>query len=670
MVLLASLGAVLAASWTTTATRPASTFANTTRESAPGGRAGTVRLAGGGVAAQLGPRGVTVDARGERLSLQLVAVGRGSRLRPLAAVSPRIRAGRAAYARAGGVLEWYAAKRSGVEEGFTLARRPPGRSGEVISELRFGGLPARLVGSQVEFFARTGKVALRYGELSAVDAAGRRLTASLSLSGSRLLLRVADRGARFPLRIDPMISRGAKPTASPSQAFAVSHLRIHRGDGSVTFSVTVPARGAIDVLETAWKDNFATVATALQPAAGRFVFARLHALASGPSTLHLRVTPDARGRQLLRAHRYRVTSRLWVTFTPAAGKARSIGFYGLTLTAPASTPPRRESGAPFVMRALGDSVTAGFGFFSGGTPMSLYQLPFCRPTGTEPNDRCSSNSPNGSGQTGPVAWLPDYGLANNVSWAAQAAHMFGLSGSAEFRNLAVSGSAPADWASGGYLHPILDGIVNNDPDLTVMTLGANPLLSIFLTGSGAWCAFDLTDAELRACVEKYIVSQRVGPLLTEVVQELLAAPRNHVVVSLYHLAVPSVTLFTVRDLEILFSAFNATISGAMHALPAYGSRVFVISPPPFFTGVGPGGYLCPSNHALVDGPSHQSNATQDELSIEPFTSFCAGPPWIISADTGIHPNKDGYAQFASALEALVRQQSWAPASVGLAPGRG
>ena len=38
-----------------------------------------------------------------------------------------------------------------------------------------------------------------------------------------------------------------------------------------------------------------------------------------------------------------------------------------------------------------------------------------------------------------------------------------------------------------------------------MTLGANPLLSIFLTGSGAWCAFTLTDAQLRACVQKYIV---------------------------------------------------------------------------------------------------------------------------------------------------------------------
>ena len=127
--------------------------------------------------------------------------------------------------------------------------------------------------------------------------------------------------------------------------------------------------------------------------------------------------------------------------------------------------------------------------------------------------------------------------------SAQAAHAFGLKGTAAFQNLAVSGSTPSNWAPGGYLSPELEQIVHDDPNLTIMTLGANPLLSIFLTGSGAFCAFSFTDAELRACVTRYIHAQRLGPLLKEVVGELLAAPRNHVVVSLYHLAIPSVTPF-------------------------------------------------------------------------------------------------------------------------------
>ena len=468
----------------------------------------------------------------------------------------------------------------------------------------------------------------------------------------------ATQGASSDRGVSEVTTRGAMV---PSNRFTVSHVQIHLRDGAVTLWVSVPGRGTLDVLETAWNDDFATTASVLHAAPGRFVFARLHATVSRAATLHLRVKPDQRGRRLVRAHRYRVTIRLWVTFTPMGGQSRSVGLYGLKLT-----PPRRSLQAqpPFVMRALGDSVTAGFGFFSDGTEMSALQLPYCIPLDTQMNDRCSSNSPNGPGQTDPVRWSPDYGLANDVSWAAQAAQTFGLSGTHEFQNLAVSGSAPADWAPGGYLNSTLGQIVRDDPDLTVMTLGANPLLSIFLTGSGAWCAFTLTDAALRACVQQYIVAQRIGPLVTEVVRQLLAAQNNHIVVSLYHLAIPSLTLFSARDVQIMFGEFNAAIKSAMVALPSYGSRVFVISPPPFFIGRAPGAYICPTNRAAVDGPSHQSTVSQDFLRLDPFLSFCPGPPWIISADTGIHPNRTGYEEFASALVNLVRGKSWAPPGFG------
>ncbi len=341
----------------------------------------------------------------------------------------------------------------------------------------------------------------------------------------------------------------------------------------------------------------------------------------------------------------------------------AFAFLAAAPTALASAPRLHAAPAPFRMRALGDSVTAGFGFLSDGTEMSLLELPFCVPEGNSPNNRCSSNSPNGPDQTGPVGWLPDYGLANDISWAAQAAHTFGLTGTTAFQNLAVSGSTPSNWASGGYLNPELDQIVADDPNLTVMTLGANPLLSYFLTGSGAFCAFSSSDAKLRACVTRYIEAQRVGPLLEEVVGELLTAPGNHVVVSLYHLAIPSVTLFSAHQVGILFATFNATIAGAIQSLPAYGTRVAVMTPPTFFVGRAPGSFLCLSNHALVDGPSHQSAATQDELALDPFISFCGGTPWIISSDSGIHPNRQGYAQFASALVSLVGQKGWGPAGV-------
>ena len=76
---------------------------------------------------------------------------------------------------------------------------------------------------------------------------------------------------------------------------------------------------------------------------------------------------------------------------------------------------------PWRFRALGDSVTAGFGYYGTGAPMSAAELPFCKPA-TVVSNRCSSNSDKGPGDTGPPEWSADFGLANDISWAAQFAN--------------------------------------------------------------------------------------------------------------------------------------------------------------------------------------------------------------------------------------------------------
>ena len=45
------------------------------------------------------------------------------------------------------------------------------------------------------------------------------------------------------------------------------------------------------------------------------------------------MNPNLRGRRLILRHTYRVTLRLWVTYTPTGGVQRKIGFYGLHLRA-------------------------------------------------------------------------------------------------------------------------------------------------------------------------------------------------------------------------------------------------------------------------------------------------------------------------------------------------
>ena len=68
--------------------------------------------------------------------------------------------------------------------------------------------------------------------------------------------------------------------------------------------------------------------------------------------------------------------------------------------------------------------------------MGSLDLPFCIPPSV-PNNRCSSNSPNGVGASGPVGWLPDFGLSNGVAWPAQFAAAAGLSGD-QYQNWAVA----------------------------------------------------------------------------------------------------------------------------------------------------------------------------------------------------------------------------------------
>ena len=54
----------------------------------------------------------------------------------------------------------------------------------------------------------TGVPLLRYDGLSVVDASGRLVRSAIELSRGRIVLRVWDRGARYPLRIDPMLAAG------------------------------------------------------------------------------------------------------------------------------------------------------------------------------------------------------------------------------------------------------------------------------------------------------------------------------------------------------------------------------------------------------------------------------------------------------------------------------
>jgi hypothetical protein len=153
---------------------------------------------GGGLASRFDAGGVHVGAGGAAVTFALAA----------ADTVPTSLRNRVTYRR-GDVTEWYVNGPAGLEQGFTLARHHP------LSLQLSGMLVPRQVGQAIEFTSGTrGPVVLRYSGLTAFDARGRSLPARLELAGRTLSLRVDDRGARYPVTVDPMIQQG--PALVPS----------------------------------------------------------------------------------------------------------------------------------------------------------------------------------------------------------------------------------------------------------------------------------------------------------------------------------------------------------------------------------------------------------------------------------------------------------------------
>ena len=160
------------------------------------------------LALKLGASGVTLSAGASRLRLDTVGVGYGAVSSAPARVVPSARGNRAVFARGATVDEWYANGPLGIEQGFTVARPPSSAADGPLT------LSIALAGNARASLARDGRSILfagshgtwlRYGSLSATDATGRALHSWLELAGARIRLHVDARGARFPLRIDPLV---------------------------------------------------------------------------------------------------------------------------------------------------------------------------------------------------------------------------------------------------------------------------------------------------------------------------------------------------------------------------------------------------------------------------------------------------------------------------------
>ena len=174
-----------------------------------------------GIEAQISNRGAIVRAGGLSWAIGLRALGRGGRPEPVGAASLLVHANRVTLERAGAIEERYDDGPLGLEQGFTIGGRPAGPAGSAVvlalGDVPHGVNPVVARDGTSMSLERGGRELVRYSGLVASDARGRLLPATMALAGEALSLRIDDRGASYPIRVDPFVQAG-KLTASDGAA--------------------------------------------------------------------------------------------------------------------------------------------------------------------------------------------------------------------------------------------------------------------------------------------------------------------------------------------------------------------------------------------------------------------------------------------------------------------
>ncbi|MBY0508383.1 MAG: hypothetical protein K2X03_31015 [Bryobacteraceae bacterium] len=180
---------------------------------------------------QFDGRGFTVkpDAGGWTWGLELERFGLAGQLRPASRAKAEARENRVRYQREGpnGLEEWFVNDGRGLEQGFTVARKPAGAGDTLVFDLALRGeLFARVAERSVSFTDGAGRGVLNFGGLKAWDADGRVLKAAFEKTATGLRYRVETAGARYPVTVDPVAQqaylKASNPDAQDSFGYSVA----------------------------------------------------------------------------------------------------------------------------------------------------------------------------------------------------------------------------------------------------------------------------------------------------------------------------------------------------------------------------------------------------------------------------------------------------------------
>ena len=304
---------------------------------------------------------------------------------------------------------------------------------------------------------------------------------------------------------------------------------------------------------------------------------------------------------------------------------------------------------------MGDSVTAGFGFYGNGSAMGVLELYECKPFGEVLDDACSSNS------TATANGLKEVPLRRRLRPLQQRV----LGGAVGERVRRHQLQEPRDLGLrtdqlGAGRQPLPDHqkIEAEDPDYILMTIGANPILANTLFGLGSnVCALGVRHLRRLLRMRRRSLRKRPPARRTEAPLHRPGEKTNATIYLMqYHLSIPSSALaYSVTQIAEMAKMMNETIASVAAEVSPAASRSW---PRPTSTSASASNRStrrappAPTSNTGSTARASSATPTQDELEVSHPLSFCEGPqgggePWVISADTGIHPSPAGYHQMAS-----------------------